>query len=323
MNSPFRASSMTCLLYRKLRMLRARWVVCLTIFSLASMACSAEPLVVESALLRLTQQVEVPARAQGVISAIHVSEGDAVDQGTLLAQMDDVEARLLEGRAAIELQLNKEKVTNDVEIRSAQRAVVFNQAEFKRVERASRDTPGSITISELEETRFRAEQAELDLEKAQHERRQDQLSADLKTKELELSQHNIDVRKIVAPINGVVVEVLRQPGEWVEPGEKVLRIVRMDRLRAEGMVHIRDLPPDLRGAPVSITMELPGKGETTFQGKIIFVSPEISPVNGQVRVWAEVDNKDGLLKPGLRPRMTIAPATVNQSADTAVGLNRQ
>ena len=314
---------MTCLLYRKLRMLRARWVVCLTIFSLASMACSAEPLVVESALLRLTQQVEVPARAQGVISAIHVSEGDAVDQGTLLAQMDDVEARLLEGRAAIELQLNKEKVTNDVEIRSAQRAVVFKQAEFKRVERASRDTPGSITISELEETRFRAEQAELDLEKAQHERRQDQLSADLKTKELELSQHNIDVRKIVAPINGVVVEVLRQPGEWVEPGEKVLRIVRMDRLRAEGMVHIRDLPPDLRGAPVSITMELPGKGETTFQGKIIFVSPEISPVNGQVRVWAEVDNKDGLLKPGLRPRMTIAPATVNQSADTAVGLNRQ
>jgi len=314
---------MTCLLYRKLRMLRARWVVCLTIFSLASMACSAEPLVVESALLRLTQQVEVPARAQGVISAIHVSEGDAVDQGTLLAQMDDVEARLLEGRAAIELQLNKEKVINDVEIRSAQRAVVFNQAEFKRVERASRDTPGSITISELEETRFRAEQAELDLEKAQHERRQDQLSADLKTKELELSQHNIDVRKIVAPINGVVVEVLRQPGEWVEPGEKVLRIVRMDRLRAEGMVHIRDLPPDLRGAPVSITMELPGKGETTFQGKIIFVSPEISPVNGQVRVWAEVDNKDGLLKPGLRPRMTIAPATVNQSADTAVGLNRQ
>ena len=46
-------------------------------------------------------------------------------------------------------------------------------------------------------------------------------------------------------------------------------------------------------------------------------------MNGQVRVWAEVDNKDGLLKPGLRPRMTIAPAAVDQSADTAVGLNRQ
>ncbi len=322
MNIPFQESSMIFPLHCQLRILLAWVVLCLTFITTSNIARGAESLVVESALLRLTQQVEVPARAQGVISAIHVSEGDSVEQGTLLAQMDDVEARLMEGRAAIELQLNKEKVTNDVAIRSAQRAVAFNQAEFKRVERASRDTPGSITISEIEEVRFRAEQAKLDLEKAQHERRQDQLSADLKAKELELSQYSIDVRKILAPINGVVVEVLRQPGEWVEPGEKVLRIVRMDRLRAEGMVHIRDLPPDLRGAPVSITMELPGKGETTFAGKVIFVSPEISPVNGQVRVWAEVDNKDGLLKPGLRPRMTIVPATANQSTDTAVGLNQ-
>ncbi len=323
MNSRPRALSINRTAGRRLRILRALSAASLTLITTSNIACRAESLVVESALLRLTQQVEVPARAQGVISAIHVSEGDSVEQGTLLAQMDDVEARLMEGRAAIELQLNKEKVTNDVAIRSAQRAVAFNQAEFKRVERASRDTPGSITISEIEEVRFRAEQAELDLEKAQHERRQDQLSADLKAKELELSQYSIDVRKFVAPINGVVVEVLRQPGEWVEPGEKVLRIVRMDRLRAEGMVPSRDLPPDLRGAPVSITMDLPGKGETTFQGKIVFVSPEISPVNGQVRVWAEVDNKDGLLKPGLRPRMTITPATIDQSADTAVGLNRQ
>jgi multidrug efflux pump subunit AcrA (membrane-fusion protein) len=286
-------------------------------FAAEVIAASAEPLVVESALLRLTQQVEVPARAQGVLSSINVAEGDSVEQGTILAQMDDVEARLLEGRAAIELQLNKEKVINDVAIRSAQRAVVFNQTEFKRLERAGRDTPGSISISELEQLRFRAEQAELDLEKAQHERRQDQLSADLKTKELELSQYNVDVRKLSAPIKGVVVEVLRQPGEWVEPGEKVVRIVRMDRLRVEGMVHIRDVPPNLRGAPVTIAMELPGKGEMTFPGKVVFVSPEISPVNGQVRIWAEVDNKDGLLKPGLRPRMTILPATLDQSADTA------
>jgi macrolide-specific efflux system membrane fusion protein len=292
-------------------------------FCANSLVTAAEPLIVESALLRLTQQVDVPAWAQGVISEIHVSEGDTVGQGTLLAQMDDTEARLLGGRAAIELQLNKEKVNNDVAIRSAQRALAFNRSEFERLERVRRDTPGSISASELEERRFRAEQAELDLEKAQHERREDKLSADLKAKELELSQYNIEVRKILAPINGVVVEVLRQPGEWVEPGDKVLRIVRMDRLRVEGMVHARNLPPDLRGAPVTIAMELPGKGETTFAGKVVFVSPEISPVNGQVRVWAEVENKDGLLKPGLRPRMTIVPGTVEQSASASSGLDRQ
>ena len=282
-----------------------------------NVAHAADELVVESALLRLIQQVEVPARAQGVISAINAVEGDSVQQGALLAQVDDSEARLLEGRSAIELQLNREKVENDVAVRSAQRALLFNQSEFNRLQRAAQDTPGSISMSELEQLRFRAEQAELDLEEAQHARRINQLTADLKNKELELSRHNVDVRRIIAPVNGVVVEVLRQPGEWVEPGDKVLRIVRMDRLRAEGLIHIRDVPPNLRGAAVSISMELPGRGQTTVPGKIVFVSPEISPVNGQVRIWAEVDNKDGLLKPGLRPRMTILPLPTSHRADAA------
>jgi multidrug efflux pump subunit AcrA (membrane-fusion protein) len=39
----------------------------------------------------------------------------------------------------------------------------------------------------------------------------------------------------------------------------------------------------------------------------VFVSPEVDPVNGQVRVLAEVDNPDGVLRPGLRATMTIGP----------------
>jgi macrolide-specific efflux system membrane fusion protein len=268
-------------------------------------AHAAEELVVESALLRLIQQVEVPSRVQGIIASIDSLEGDAVEQGQVLAVVDDLEAKLLEGRAAIEVQLSKEKLGSDVALRLARRALDFNQSEFERMDRAAKATPGSISTSQLEQLRFQAAQAELELEKAQHERRIDELNADLKTKELELSRYNVDVRKIIAPINGVVVEVLRQPGEWVEPGDKVLRIVRMDRLRVEAMIHARDIAGDLDDAPVTISMDVHGKGVMTFPGKIVFVSPEISPVNGQVRIWAEVDNRDGLLKPGLRPRMTI------------------
>ena len=111
--------------------------------------------------------------------------------------------------------------------------------------------------------------------------------------------------ELLSPVNGVVVEILKHPGEWVEPGEKVLRIVSIDRLRAEGLVHVSKLPANLVGAPVTISVELPDKGATTFKGKVVFVSPEISPVNGQARVWAEIDNSSGLLRPGLRPQMKI------------------
>ena len=44
-------------------------------------------------------------------------------------------------------------------------------------------------------------------------------------------------RKIFAELSGIVVEVNRHPGEWVEPSETVFRLLRMDRLRAEGFLH--------------------------------------------------------------------------------------
>ena len=109
-------------------------------------------------------------------------------------------------------------------------------------------------------------------------------------------------------IAGVVVDVLHRPGEWVKPGDKVFRIVRTDRLRAEGFVKASDVLQDLRGAKVTVVPYLDDKPGPSFDGEIVFVSPEIDPVNGQVRVWADVENPKGKLRPGLRARMTIRPA---------------
>ena len=54
---------------------------------------------------------------------------------------------------------------------------------------------------------------------------------------------------------------------------------------------------------------------STIAGKIVFVSPEIDPVNGQVRVWAEIDNTDFKLRPGLHGSMVIADAAAGASSD--------
>ena len=57
------------------------------------------------------------------------------------------------------------------------------------------------------------------------------------------------------------------------------------------------------------------------KGKIVFVSPEIDPVNAQVRVWAEVENPDLSLRPGLQAEMIIDPAsrTATNSAAKSSG----
>jgi multidrug efflux pump subunit AcrA (membrane-fusion protein) len=43
-----------------------------------------------------------------------------------------------------------------------------------------------------------------------------------------------------------------------------------------------------------------------FAGKIVFVSPEVDPITGQVRIWAEIDNRDGRLRPGQPAQMVVS-----------------
>jgi len=44
-----------------------------------------------------------------------------------------------------------------------------------------------------------------------------------------------------------------------------------------------------------------------FAGHIVFVNPEIDPLNSQVRVWAEVENPDLKLRPGMQAALVIEP----------------
>ncbi len=264
-----------------------------------------EVIQVDSVLIRLIDQVEVPARATGVLSDIYVVEGQIVKKATLLGKIDDTETRLLGQRAKIELKIARENVQDDVAVRAAEKAGTFARSEHGRLILAANELPGSVLKSELEEAKLQLEQAQLNIERAQRDLKLANLTRELKENDLKMSLHNFNLCNVTAPLSGVVVEVLIRPGEWVQPGDKVARIVRMDRLRAEGFIQAPQILEELKGSSVKISVKKPGGSPNQFAGEIVFVSPEINPVSGQVRVWAEVDNPEGLLKPGMRATMTI------------------
>jgi macrolide-specific efflux system membrane fusion protein len=273
--------------------------------------------VVESALLQLVEQVDVPARTAGTLSSIEVSEGTMVEVGKPLGQIDDRQAQMHFQRAAIELNLSKENSKNDVAIRSAKKELEFARAELSRLERASTGLPGSISKSQIEESKLRVGKAEFELEAAQHEARVNKLTEQLKEQELILCKHEVEVRRITAPVQGIVVDVLRHAGEWVEPGDKVVRIVRIDRLRAEGLIHNDNVPADWRNVDATVSVGSAGKPERSAVGKIQFVSPEVNPVNGLVRISVEFDNPQNTLKPGQRARITFSSPTSGAAAQRA------
>ncbi|MGC4005956.1 MAG: HlyD family efflux transporter periplasmic adaptor subunit [Pirellulales bacterium] len=120
------------------------------------------------------------------------------------------------------------------------------------------------------------------------------LNLKLKQRELDLAEIKLRRRTLTAPFDGAVVQIHKRLGEWLQPGEKVLRLTRVDRLRVEGFVPAGDLPGDLTGA----TARFRTSDGPPMEAKIAFVSPEVNAVNNQVRVWAVIANDAGKLRPG-------------------------
>ncbi|MEN1679698.1 MAG: efflux RND transporter periplasmic adaptor subunit [Planctomycetota bacterium] len=270
-------------------------------------ASVAETIVAESALLRVCEQAAAPARTAGVLSEVGVEEGDLIRAGQLIAQVDDTDAVLLGKQSEVELELAAHRAKNDVAVRSAGKALAFSRGEHTRMSQAYGGLPGSVSRSEFEESRVAAEQAELDVEQAAHDRQTDTLTERLKRAELAVAKRVIESHRIESPLSGVVVEVLRRRGEWVEPGDEVLKVMRLDKLRVEGLIDANQISGDLRGAAARVTVSLGARPPQTVAGRVVFVHPEINPVNNRVRVRAEIANPDLILLPGMRAEMIIDP----------------
>jgi RND family efflux transporter MFP subunit len=268
-------------------------------------ALSAEEIQVSSVLIKLIEQVEVPARESGVLADVMVREGEMVAAGAPLAQIEDADAQLDKRRVQLELIGARRQAESDVKVRFARKSLEVAQAELRRAVDSEKRLAQSVSQSELDQLRLVVQKSTLEIEQAQLELDLAKTLQEVKENDLEIAEHSIQQRRMTAALAGFVVQVNRRRGEWVQPGQTILRILRLDRLRAEGLVSAQDVSGQLNGSSVKLTVHLSDQSSTEFTGKIVFVSPEIDPVNGQVRVWAEIDNSGLQLRPGLHGSMVI------------------
>jgi macrolide-specific efflux system membrane fusion protein len=213
--------------------------------------------------------------------------------------------------------------------------------ELARAERANQRFDDAVSQSELDGKRLQSEKAELDakqsrfeqeidglkldvarealhgqemvvgaadLEVAKSEAEQEisELQATLKRHELEIARLDLQRRRIASPLDGVVVEILRQRGEWVEPGEPVVRILRLNRLWVEGFIRVEDLSQCVENSQVKLTVVLNPEETVAVEGRIVYVGREVDPVNQDVMVRAEIPNDDLRLLPGMRGELVVS-----------------
>ena len=260
----------------------------------------------------LIEDIELPAEAPGVVKELSAFEGMQVKKDEPLGHLGDAQAKAKYRLAEFELRSAKMQAEDDIKVRYARAETDVTQAELDAAKAARQRQAGAVSDAEFRRLELQVDRSKLGIEQAQLGQNLLVFAAHSAAASISIAEDEIRIRQITAPLDGTVVEVRRHVGEWVDPGETILRIVRMDRLSIEGFLNNREHGRErLTGREVVAEVDL-GRGKSqTVRGKITFVSPLIQ-AGGDYRVRAEVENvrqADGwLLQPGQSATLRISGA---------------
>jgi cobalt-zinc-cadmium efflux system membrane fusion protein len=228
------------------------------------------------------REAQVSSRVSGKIASLSARVGDGVSKGQRLAEVQSAEIQKLQ-----------------VELLQAENKLVLHTAELDRVQR-------------LVESKIAA-QKELIAAQNQHQAGLNEIeglekqlvllglpeSAVKKTR----AEKTIATFSIFAPISGAVEERNVVLGETVEPNKVIFKIVDPSTVFIEGSAFDEALPQLKIGQTVRI--RLGSYPKELFTGKIARFSPSIDPQKRVLRLWAEVPNRGGKLKPNLFAEMDV------------------
>ncbi len=268
--------------------------------------------------ITIIDQVSVPAEEAGVLDELNVREGMAVEQGELLGTIDDTDAVLMLAMANHEYAAAKKQAENTLSIEAAEKSQMVAQEEYNSAVEANERLAGTVTETEVRRKKFQAERATMSIELAQHELLVAVLDARVKYKQIERAKAALERRQIFAAINGVVVKLNKHAGDWVQAGETVMRIVRMDQLRVEGDINGKlNARHEVIGRPVHIEVQLTGGGIETMEGTITYASSLIESKEYTVRAVVNNRKINGrwLLTPGLNAKMQLSNTAVSRRTD--------
>ncbi|MGF7184807.1 multidrug efflux pump subunit AcrA (membrane-fusion protein) [Desulfitispora alkaliphila] len=257
------------------------------------------------------REIEVTFQVAGKIDQVHVREGELVESGQLLINLDqrDQGLRLERAMAGLEQAQNRLKQLQELEpsqkinLSQAQARVETLtitvdelQAEYERTVQLAQE--GAVAPVELEmvENRLNSTQKELIKAKEQVElikmgpgesqienQRIAVRSAQIDVKEAQL---NLERHQLTAPAAGVVMEKAARPGQQVSQGQQALVIAGGESISAEVEVPLEhlDLWEQRTGAFIT-------RGDQEVEARVVHISRNHTGGRNSVQVSLEVDSQ--------------------------------
>ena len=256
--------------------------------------------------IEFVDDIKLPALEAGAIVAVHVQEGQFITAGTIVGQIDDSLPHFELERAKMRYQNAFQAAKDTSSVAAAEKEFELARSVYEKTKRLS--NTGSRAMSEVKEDRFRKEIALLKKDKAINDRQMAFGEAKVELAGMDSVKQRIARHTLRSDYNAYVVEIYKKPQEYVNIGDDVMRLARMDQMWVQASMNAKTLnAADAENRPVTVTLQT-ADGTEEFEGKIDQVSLEmVSAEDYQVKVKVQ-NRKDGnswMLRPFSSVSMVI------------------
>lgn len=264
------------------------------------------------------EQTDVAPTVGGRVTAVAVDLGSYVQRGQVIVRLDasDAQLRLEQARAGLaqaESAVRQAEAriglrgaqrfdpTDVPEARSARAALELAEKQLRRYENLLES--GDVSRSSYDQQRAQHDQLRQQYETALQQARQSfaavqtaRAAAGAARVQVEQAQKGVRDVVVYAPISGFVSERTADLGEYVSTSTKVATILRTNPMRVRIDVPEQAIASVRPGQSVSVSLS--SYPERTFAGRVTRISPNVAAQSRTLTVEAEVENGEGLLKPG-------------------------
>jgi RND family efflux transporter MFP subunit len=231
------------------------------------------------------KKINITPDIGGKIAIIHVEEGDLVQKGQLLAEMDT---------RAIRLQLEQAEAALAVAEANQNDA----QKNMERMERLRKEDAASEQQYDQIKLAYEAAEAQLKQAKAA----------------VNLARYNLDVSLMKAPFGGVIASKNAEVGDVINPmmggfsaTSGVLTLMDFSRVKIKIDVSHQDIVRIKKGQAAQLRVTaLPGR---IFQGLVSIVNITANPLTKKFKVEAIIDNPGFVLRPNTFGEVSLEVST--------------
>ncbi len=251
--------------------------------------------------------VDVSSPVEGVLEELAVERSESVTEGQILATLE----------ASVEksnVELARARADTDGEISAAQTSLNYAQRKLNRINELYNKQATASNQKDEAETEVRL--AKLSLQQAKEKKRLAEL-------ELQRALDALELRTLRSPINGVVVKILKSPGESVKD-RPILNLAQINPLKVEVIVPAKQFGRIKPGQLATIMPDnMPKK---RYQAKVTIVDRVIDAASGTFGVRLELPNDKYKIPSGLSCRIIflnkLAPSKPSKQphADSPVSI---